>query len=45
VISSNLDAYLVPKRDVEASKELLHRTGRGTPYIKSPFAYLFERVR
>jgi hypothetical protein len=37
-----LDSYLIPKRDVEGTSELLHRTGRGIAYTKSPFAYLFE---
>ncbi len=39
-----LDTYLVSKRDVELTLELLHKTGRGVAYTKSPFAYLFERV-
>jgi hypothetical protein len=40
--SANLGSYLVPKRDVELTKEHLHHTGRGVAYTKSPFAYLFE---
>ena len=40
----DLDTYLVPKRDVAVTKELLHASGRGVAYTKSPFAYLFERV-
>ena len=43
VSSSDLDSYLVPKRDVVVTKEHLHATGRGIAYTKSPFAYLFER--
>ncbi|MGF1665603.1 MAG: class I SAM-dependent methyltransferase [Acidimicrobiia bacterium] len=43
--SSDLDSYLVPKKDVEVTKDLLHSTGRGISYTKSPFAYLFERYR
>lgn len=39
-----LDSYLVPKREIEITAELLHKTGRGIAYTKSPFAYLFERV-
>lgn len=39
-----LDTYLVPKRNVEVTVELLHDTGRGVAYTKSPFAYLFEHV-
>jgi hypothetical protein len=25
--------------------DLIHRTGRGIAYTKSPFAYLFRRIR
>jgi len=39
----DLDGYLVPKRDVEVTRDLLHQTGRGVAYTKSAFAYLFER--
>ncbi len=44
VRTGRLDSYLVPKRDIEVTVELLHETGRGVAYTKSPFAYLFERV-
>jgi len=40
-----LDSYLVPKRDQEVTPDLLHELGRGIAYTKTPFAYLFERVR
>jgi hypothetical protein len=40
----NLDTYLVPKRDVEVTRESLHASGRGVAYTKAPFGYLFERV-
>lgn len=40
-----LDTYLVPKREVTVTREALHRSGRGVAYTRSPFAYLFERVR
>jgi hypothetical protein len=43
--SSDLDTHLIPKKDVEVTKELLHSTGRGIAYTKSPFAYVFERYR
>lgn len=42
--TDELDSYLVPKRDVEVTRELLHTTGRGVAYTRSPFAYLFERI-
>lgn len=44
VSRSSLDAYLVPKKPVSVTTELLHQTCRGVAYTKSPFAYLFKRV-
>lgn len=44
VRTNDLDTYLVPKRDVEVTVELLHETGRGVAYTKTPYAYIFERV-
>ena len=44
VDTDQLDTYLVPKREVEITVELLHETGRGVAYSTSPFAYLFERI-
>lgn len=44
VDDQNLDTYLVSKRAVDVTKELLHGTGRGIAYTKLPFAYLFTRV-
>lgn len=44
VRTDELNGYLVPKRPTDVSVELLHRTGRGVAYTRSPFAYLFERV-
>ena len=40
----DLDSYLVPKRDVEVTKEFLHSSGRGVGYTRSPFAYIFRRI-
>lgn len=45
VTTDDLDSYLVPKRDVDVTVELIERTGRGVGYTRSPFAYLFRRVR
>lgn len=42
--STDIDSYLVPKRDIDVTKELLHDTGRGVAYTKTPFAYLFQRL-
>lgn len=44
VRTGDLDAYLVPKRDIEVTVELLHETGRAIAYTKSAFAYLFRRT-
>jgi len=43
VQTDELETYLVPKRNIEVTVELLHDTGRGVAYTKGPFAYLFER--
>lgn len=43
--SRNLGAYFVPKQEVDVTADHLHDTGRGVPYTKSPFAYIFERIR
>ena len=38
----NLDSYLIPKRDIEVTADLIHESGRGIAYTKSSFAYLFN---
>lgn len=43
VTERDLDSYLIPKRPTEITVELLHETGRGIAYTRSPFAYLFRR--
>ena len=45
VRNMNLDTYLVPKKPIDVTADLLHKLGRGIGYTKSPFAYLFRRVR
>jgi len=42
--TSDLDSYLIPKKPQTVTAELLHQTGRGIGYTKSPFAYLFTRI-
>lgn len=42
---SDLDTYLIPKKSAAITIDGLHRTGRGIGYTKSPFAYLFTRIR
>jgi len=44
VTTASLDGYLIPKTQQEVTVDLLHQTGRGIGYTKSPFAYLFTRV-
>ena len=44
VTTGNLGGYLVPKRDVRVTPELLEKTGKAVAYTRSPAAYLF-RVR
>lgn len=41
ITETNLSSYLIPKRPTKVTPELLHETGRGIAYTKSPFAYLF----
>jgi hypothetical protein len=41
----SLDAYLIPKQPADISREALHEAGRGIAYTRSPFAYLFERIK
>lgn len=43
VSERRIDQYLVPKRSIELSPELIRERGRGIAYTASPFAYLFER--
>lgn len=44
VDQNGLDRYLVPKREVEVTADLVHGIGRGVAYTRSPFAYLFRRI-
>ena len=43
ITDRDLDGYMIPKRPTEITGELLHDTGRGIAYTRSPFAYLFQR--
>lgn len=45
VRSDSLDTYLIPKSEVEISREMLRQRGKGIAYTKSPFAYLFTKRR
>ena len=39
----DLDSYLIPKRPTTTTPDVLHQSGRGIAYTRSPFAYLFRR--
>jgi len=43
--TDDLDSYLIPKKPPGPTVASLHESGRGVAYTKSPFAYLFTRVR
>ena len=45
VSASELETYLVPKKETDITVAFLHEWGRGVAYTKSPFAYLFTRIR
>ena len=45
VETDDLDTHLVPERDVDITIESLHESGRAVKYTKSPFGYLFQRIR
>lgn len=44
ISNGGLDEYLVQKRPIEISPELIRERGRGIAYTRSPFAYLFRRT-
>lgn len=44
VTTRDLGGYQIPKRPVTVTSDLLHESGRGIAYTRSPFAYLFERT-
>ena len=43
VVVDGLDRYLVPKRDVDVTADMIRDSGRGIAYTRSAFAYLFRR--
>ena len=44
IATTDLDAYLVPKKPQAVTVDSLHATNRGIGYTTSPFAYLFTRI-
>ena len=45
VTDDNIDSYMVPKKPQTITVESIRKSGRGIAYTKSPFAYLFRRLR
>ena len=45
VTDRGLSEYLIPKRELALTAQVLHELGRGIAYTKSAFAYLFRRSR
>ncbi len=43
--SEHLDRFLVPRRGSPPTRSELHRLGRGVAYTRSPFAYLFRKIK
>ena len=43
VVDERLERYLVPKKDVEITADMIRASGRGIAYTRSAFAYLFRR--
>jgi hypothetical protein len=43
VTEGDLGSYMIPKRPIMITPELLHETSRGIAYTRSRFAYLFQR--
>jgi len=43
ITERHLDSYLIPKRSTTITPDLLHESGRGIAYTRSPFAFLFQR--
>lgn len=45
VTNKDIDSYMMPKKLQSTTAEIIKSSGRGIAYTKSPFAYLFQRVR
>jgi len=45
VRGDSLGHYLIPKTNTPVTATLLHERGRGVPYTRSPFAYIFTRIK
>lgn len=45
VTNQHLEGYMVPKKEQAITMDSVKAAGRGIAYTKTPFAYLFRRVR
>jgi len=45
VSTQNLETYLQPKKPISLTRDMVFGAGKGIGYTKSPFAYLFTRVK
>lgn len=43
ISGKDLDQYLIPKKEIKITKELLETTMRGIVYTKSPSGYIFSK--
>ena len=43
ISEKNLEDYLIPKKEVDVTRELLEKTMRGVAYTKSPSGYIFKK--
>jgi len=44
LVTHGLEQYLVPKRPEAADPDLIRSTGRGIPYTRTAFAYVFQAL-
>jgi hypothetical protein len=43
ISDKNLKEYLIPKKDIEVTKDHLQKTNKGIAYTKSPSGYIFKK--
>ena len=43
ISDKNLDKYLIPKKEINITREILEKTLRGIAYTKSPSGYIFRK--
>jgi len=44
ITDAALERYFIPKRNIEVSRELLHKTGKGVGYTHPAPLYIFQRI-